>query len=70
MCVCVCVFLSVSSVSVCVCWLMKALELNSRDSWSSHTIAHVMEMRGQHDDGLKFLESTVNDWQVSDVSGL
>jgi len=44
--------------------LMKALELNRRDSWSSHTVAHVMEMQGRHDDGLKFLDSTVNDWQV------
>jgi len=43
---------------------MQALELNCRDSWSSHCLAHVYEMKGEYDNGLSFLEQTVNDWQV------
>ena len=47
---------------------VQALELNCRDSWSSHTLAHVYEMRGEYDKGLSFLENTVNDWQVRRVN--
>jgi len=41
------------------------LSMNRRDCWSSHTVAHVFEMQGQYDKGLRFLDSTVDDWQVS-----
>lgn len=47
----------------------KALELNRRDSWSSHTVAHVCEMKGEHDKGLRFLDSTVDDWQPQSMVG-
>ena len=30
-------------------------------------MAHVMEMTGQYDDGLRFLDSTINGWQVIDL---
>ena len=46
---------------------MQALEVNRRDSWSSHCLAHVYEMQGQYDKGLSFLDRTINDWQVNDV---
>ena len=43
---------------------MQALQLNCRDSWSTHCLAHVYEMCGEYDNGLGFLDSTVSDWQV------
>ncbi|CAH1783936.1 unnamed protein product [Owenia fusiformis] len=40
----------------------KGLDINSRDAWSTHSMAHVLEMTGRHDDGVAFMSSTVNDW--------
>nr|CDJ81069.1 tetratricopeptide repeat protein 38-like [Haemonchus contortus] len=42
---------------------LKGLELNRFDCWSTHALAHVLEMQGRFDEGIKFLESTVDDWK-------
>ncbi|XP_068458800.1 tetratricopeptide repeat protein 38 [Clinocottus analis] len=46
---------------------MEALALAPDDTWSVHAIAHVYEMKGEVDKGLKFLETREKDWQVCDV---
>ena len=40
----------------------RALEIEPRDPWSIHAVAHVMEMQGRIDEGVGFLESRENDW--------
>ncbi|RCN35418.1 tetratricopeptide repeat protein [Ancylostoma caninum] len=42
---------------------LKALEANRYDCWATHARAHVLEMEGRFDEGIKFLESTVEDWK-------
>ena len=39
-----------------------ALELNARDPWAVHAVAHVMEMQGRLADGIEWLESRAPDW--------
>lgn len=39
--------------------------MNRFDCWATHAQAHVFEMQGRFDEGIKFLESTVEDWKVS-----
>lgn len=39
-----------------------ALEIEPRDGWSVHAVAHVMEMQNRHEEGKKFLGDRVNDW--------
>jgi tetratricopeptide (TPR) repeat protein len=46
----------------------KALELNRRDPWAVHAVAHVMEMQGRIRDGIEFLGSRTADW--SEGNGL
>ncbi|XP_056272929.1 tetratricopeptide repeat protein 38 [Pseudoliparis swirei] len=46
---------------------MEGLALTPDDAWAVHSIAHVYEMKAEVDKGLKFMESTEKDWQVSDV---
>lgn len=41
----------------------KGLEINPTDAWSTHTMCHVMEMMGRQDEGIKFLDKTVTDWE-------
>lgn len=41
-----------------------ALNLNKYDYWATHAIAHCYEMRNDFTNGIKYLESTVNDWSV------
>ncbi|KAK7091233.1 hypothetical protein V1264_008945 [Littorina saxatilis] len=41
----------------------KGLEINPSDAWSTHTMCHVMEMTGRQDEGITFLDKTVNDWE-------
>jgi tetratricopeptide (TPR) repeat protein len=40
----------------------RALELNPRDPWAVHAVAHVMEMQGRHRDGIDWLTSREGDW--------
>ena len=42
----------------------KGLELNPRDAWSTHSLAHVLEMTGRPHEGISFLSTTVQDWAV------
>jgi hypothetical protein len=40
----------------------RALEIERRDPWSIHAVAHVMEMQGRVDEGIRFLEAREHDW--------
>jgi tetratricopeptide (TPR) repeat protein len=40
----------------------RALELNPRDPWAVHAVAHVMEMQGRLSDGIHWLTSRTDDW--------
>jgi len=40
----------------------RALELNRRDPWAVHAVAHTMEMRGMQSQGIEFLTSRRPDW--------
>jgi tetratricopeptide (TPR) repeat protein len=42
----------------------RALELNPRDPWAVHAVAHVMEMQGRVRDGIDWLTSRQQDWSV------
>ncbi|XP_055996633.1 tetratricopeptide repeat protein 38-like [Ostrea edulis] len=42
----------------------KGLELNRNDCWSTHSMAHVLEMTGRSTEGIKFMSTTENDWNV------
>ncbi len=39
-----------------------ALELNARDPWAVHAVAHVMEMQGRLPEGIAWLASRASDW--------
>ncbi|XP_027035594.1 tetratricopeptide repeat protein 38-like isoform X2 [Pocillopora damicornis] len=43
---------------------LKGLELNPRDCWSTHAEAHVIEMEGRQNEGIRFLSTTLNDWTM------
>jgi tetratricopeptide (TPR) repeat protein len=40
----------------------RALELNPRDPWAVHAVAHVMEMQGRVREGINWLTSRQRDW--------
>ena len=40
----------------------RALEINARDPWAIHAVAHVMEMQGRQEDGIAWLASRTRDW--------
>ncbi|XGW12334.1 hypothetical protein V3C99_013217 [Haemonchus contortus] len=42
---------------------VKALNLQRFDCWATHARAHVMLMEGRIDEGIQFMESTVDDWR-------
>ncbi|PIO61432.1 hypothetical protein TELCIR_17046, partial [Teladorsagia circumcincta] len=42
---------------------MKALNMHRFDCWATHARAHVMLMEGRIDEGIQFMESTVDDWR-------
>jgi tetratricopeptide (TPR) repeat protein len=42
----------------------RALELNARDPWAVHAVAHVMEMQGRLRDGIDWLTTRQADWSV------
>ncbi|XP_076371129.1 tetratricopeptide repeat protein 38-like isoform X2 [Tachypleus tridentatus] len=45
----------------------KGLELNPRDAWATHALAHVFEMEGRANEGIAFLSSTVKNWEPSNL---
>jgi tetratricopeptide (TPR) repeat protein len=40
----------------------RAVELDPRDAWASHAVAHVMEMEARIDDGIEWLGRTSGGW--------
>ena len=40
----------------------EALELNARDPWSVHAVAHVLEMQNRVEEGIAWLEGRAADW--------
>jgi tetratricopeptide (TPR) repeat protein len=42
----------------------RALELNRRDPWAVHAVAHVMEMQGRVRDGIDWLTLRESDWAI------
>ena len=40
----------------------RALELQPRDGWAVHAVAHVMEMQGRIAEGIEWLQSRESDW--------
>ncbi len=40
----------------------RAIQLNTRDGWAYHAIAHVMEMMGRYEDGAAFLRGNEAGW--------
>jgi len=42
----------------------RALAINPEDAWATHTLAHVHEMRGRPEEGVRFLEETRVHWQA------
>lgn len=45
----------------------RALELNRRDPWAVHAVAHVMEMQGRVRDGIEWLSAREPDWGRSNA---
>ena len=44
-----------------------ALSIQPRDGWAVHAAAHVMEMQGRVDDGIRWLETRAHDWQQTGI---
>ena len=40
----------------------RAVELEPRDAWGQHAVAHVMEMQGRQRDGIDWMRSNVDGW--------
>jgi len=36
--------------------------INPQDSWAIHAAAHVYEMRGEFNQGIEYLDSTLTNW--------
>ncbi len=45
----------------------RALDLNPRDPWAVHAVAHVMEMQGRQTDGIAWLNSRSKDWATDNA---
>lgn len=41
----------------------QAVEINPRDIWSTHAVAHVLEMRGRHREGIDWLDGLSPEWE-------
>jgi len=42
----------------------RAVELQPRDTWAQHAVAHVMEMQGRLDDGISWMTDNQANWSV------
>jgi len=42
----------------------QAVELNRRDAWAVHAVAHVLEMEGRQHDGIRWMTERTEDWSV------
>ena len=40
-----------------------AVEIDPRDLWGTHAVAHVMEMEGRHQDGIAWLDGLQGNWE-------
>lgn len=40
----------------------RAIELERRDAWAQHAVAHVMEMQGRHAEGVRWLDGFSGNW--------
>jgi tetratricopeptide (TPR) repeat protein len=40
----------------------RAIDLNPRDAWAQHAVAHVMEMQGRQQDGIGWMTGRTADW--------
>jgi tetratricopeptide (TPR) repeat protein len=45
----------------------RAVELDPRDAWASHAVAHVMEMQGRLHEGIGWLEETGRGWEADNA---
>ncbi|XP_056137450.1 tetratricopeptide repeat protein 38 [Lampris incognitus] len=45
----------------------EGLAMTPEDAWCVHSVAHVHEMKGEVEKGLKFMETTEKDWQGCDM---
>lgn len=45
----------------------RALELNPRDPWAVHAVAHVLEMQGRVEEGIAWLDGRREDWSADNM---
>ncbi|MCW3151459.1 tetratricopeptide repeat protein [Achromobacter spanius] len=45
----------------------RALELNPRDPWAVHAVAHVLEMQGRVEEGIAWLDGRREDWSTDNM---
>lgn len=43
------------------------MELVPKDTGATHALAHVMEMEGRQDEGIKFMSETIENWKVCEM---
>lgn len=43
----------------------RAVEIEPRDAWGVHAVAHVLQMEGRFDEGIDWLDSTAENWSGS-----
>ncbi|OZI63301.1 tetratricopeptide repeat protein [Bordetella genomosp. 11] len=45
----------------------RALDMNRRDPWAVHAVAHVMEMQGRVEEGIAWLDGRRDDWAAENM---